>query len=484
MKILGRLADVAVLTGEYEAGIQSLNRILGTGQSLLNWRSRGIALAKIGNLYLSAGDADSALEALQKGLEEVAPHGETLERAHLLSSLGLVHLRRGEPVECLARCTEAAAIPHASGGGKALASIHNTMAMARYGLGQYPEALEKFRASLKTCKDSGNRQGEAASLSNIGIVQMEQGIEDAAEASFAEAIRAFEEIGDRRSLALGLQNLSDLHFRQGNLLSALRKSRKSLQISEEINDPVCLGKSLTGYGQCLTALGEYGDAEATLSRALRIVRDVGDPREICRALVAAASLFAELAAGGESELKEALEIARRREWPYLEGLCLLQRGDISSLDRADGIFRRLGARREMLLGALRKADALIAAGDPVTSEPILEVAEGMAGANPSPALAMEIHLRKGRWLAMGEGGQSELEKAIDIARETSARPRVLEIAADLIRLLLTKGDPDRASELVSYGSRLLEEMLGQMPENRRKAFLLKPTVLLFQEAQD
>ena len=484
VKILGRLADMAVLTGEYRDGIASLNRILDTGKTLLNWKSRGIALAKIADLHIRAGEPDDAILALEAGLQEVSPHGNTVERAHLLTTLGLAHLRKGNPSDCLDRCREAAEIAAAAGRGHSLPSIHNTAGIAHYGLGEYSEALEEYRESLEICRESKNDQGEGASHSNIGMVQLEQGQEEAARVSFQEAVRIFQEIGDRRSLALGQQNLADLHLTRGDLLSAVRHARKSLDISEEINDPVSLGKALIGYGQCLTALGDYDEAEKVITRAFEVARKVGDPREVCRALIASARLGAgwNPESGGRAEATEALKIARERGWPYLEGLSLIQLGDNASVEDADGIFRRLGARREMILSSLRKADYLIAAGDPLTSEPILVAAEGLAGPDPSPAIAMEIHRRRSLWLAMGEGGEDDLRRALEIARETSARPKFLEIAVDLIRILREKGDVDTSRDVASEALRVLDEMLERIPEKRRPSFLETPPLRLIREA--
>ncbi|MCZ6602726.1 MAG: AAA family ATPase [Planctomycetota bacterium] len=478
-QILGRLADMALLTAEYRAGIDSMNLILDTGKKLLNWKSHALVLVKIANLHIRAGEPDEAIVVLEQGLKDVSTRGDTMQKVRLLATLGQAHLRKGNPTECLESCDEAAVIAEAVGRGHTLGSIHNTAGMARYGVGQYPEALEEYKASFDICTKSQFRQGVAASHSNIGVVHLEQGEDRAAEGSFQEAVRIFEEIGDRRSLALGQQNLSDLYLLRGELLPAVKRARKSLRISEEINDASSLGKSLTGYGKCLTSLGEYGEANDVLARALDWVREAGDPREICRALIAAAGLQAVWSQNGDRpELTEALQISRDRGWPYLEGLCLLQMGDESSLEAADEIFRRLGAQREIIFCGLRRANIFIQRGDPTASDPILQAAEGLAGSELTSALGMALHWSRGRWLAIGDAGMDDYMKALEIARATSARPHLIAISADMIQLLRERGDTEASARIAADAGIVLEEVLRRMPPSHRNSFLQEPSVRL------
>jgi tetratricopeptide (TPR) repeat protein len=486
VRVLGRLADIALLTGKYDEGIRVLEEMLRTGEKLLNWKSRGVARAKIGGLHIRKGDPDAALKVLESALAEVEPQGDTVEKAHILSTMGLAHLRRREPEPCLERCAQAAEAARGTGKPQALAAMHNTAGMALYGLGRYEEALKEYEAGLEICKAAGNLQGEAASHSNIGTVLSEMGREAQAEKALRMAIEIFERVGDLRARGQAINNLVELHLRQGKLIPARDQIRVALQIGEEISDPEILGRSRAVEGQVLTALGQYDDAEAVLTLALRTAEESSAERETCQALIGLARLRAvwDPQEEPQPEIRRAVEIARERKWPYLVGMALLQARDLKLCGQADRIFRSLKAEREIAICALQRAHNYTGKGDSMGAHHLIEEAEKRIGSAPSPALALALLRERGRWLALEGMGEDELRQALAIAHQTQARPVALEIAADLARILQQKGDPEGALKVASDASRLFREMMEHVPARKRPAYLRMPSVRVIREFLD
>ncbi len=130
---------------------------------------RGVALNNLGEVYFRLDDLDAAAGCYQQALEisrEIGGHAE----GHALANLGRVHVRQHRLAEAI---------------------------------GRFQEALSRLRAS-------GDRDGEAWTLRDLGTARADAGSQPEARASLAEALRLFEQIGDREQVAETVARLASL----------------------------------------------------------------------------------------------------------------------------------------------------------------------------------------------------------------------------------------------------------------------------------
>jgi Flp pilus assembly protein TadD len=94
------------------------------------------------------------------------------------------------------------------------------------------------RESLAIKREIGDRQGEAASLNNLGIITQTRGDLAEAERLYREGLAIMREIGDRKGEADSLGNLGTIAYTRGDLAEAERLHRESLAIKREIDIPI------------------------------------------------------------------------------------------------------------------------------------------------------------------------------------------------------------------------------------------------------
>ncbi len=90
--------------------------------------------------------------------------------------------------------------------------------------------------SVWLSREIGNRQGEAASLGNLGIIANTRGDLAEAERFHRECMAIMREIGNRYGEAGSLNNLGNIAQTRGDLAEAERLQRESLAIKKEIGD--------------------------------------------------------------------------------------------------------------------------------------------------------------------------------------------------------------------------------------------------------
>ena len=92
--------------------------------------------------------------------------------------------------------------------------------------------------ALRLFIDSGNREGESASLNNLGIIADKRGDYDEAKRLQNESLDIDRERGDRAGAAASLNNLGIIANKRGRLDEAERLYRESVRIKNEIGIPL------------------------------------------------------------------------------------------------------------------------------------------------------------------------------------------------------------------------------------------------------
>ena len=174
-------------------------------------------------------------------------------------------------------------------------------------------------------------------------------------------------------------------------------------------------------------------------------------------------------------------MARRGGWPYLQGVAYLIGGDAASLDRAEKVLRRIGAKREISLCLIAKAHDRTDLGGVSSALHLLDEAESLGGNPPSPGLLVRILRQRGRAMGLKGDGVEELREALELAKETALRPLALETAADLASLLAKRGDAQGARAVATDASAILREMTENVPTTKRPAYMRLPAVRVLRQ---
>lgn len=306
-------------------------------------------------------------------------------------------------------------------------------------LGDFREAVAYYERSADMARDSGDVRGHVIALTGLGNVRMWQGRWSEAEAPYLEAL-ALVDAPSAPDMPLErgqiYNNLANLTTRTGRLEEAERWFESAFRLWGSVSSPVDLAVCHFNHGHLRETQGRWNDARDSYQAALDLpipssLRSViaTDFAEWClhedhvsqaeewgrvseEHAIAARSPYTlghmyrgrgntARARGDEDGLtffEKALEIAREKEYLYLEGETLIDyaqlRADVGGteeaiayLERAIEIFRGLGA-----LGELERAERALAELAPAVAAasadfPAADIVPGLAEDEEPPRLA-------------------------------------------------------------------------------------------------
>ena len=143
--------------------------------------------------------------------------------------------------------------------------------------GRTHSAQQHYLRALDTFRKNGNRQGEAASLGNLGIIAETRGDLAEAERLQRDSMAIEREIGNRQGEAQSLISLGNIAKTRGDLAEAERLHRESLAIEREIGNRQGESNSLISLGLIMNSKGQYDEERRMYTEAVRIQRDIGIP---------------------------------------------------------------------------------------------------------------------------------------------------------------------------------------------------------------
>jgi CHAT domain-containing protein/tetratricopeptide (TPR) repeat protein len=141
-------------------------------------------------------------------------------------------------------------------------------------ISQFPEVLHSWEQALTIYREIGYRQGEAASLCNLGLAYQSLGQYDTAIKFHQQLLEISLKIGYRQGEAASLGNLALAYNSLGQYDKAIEFQKQSLVIKREIENRDGEAASLCNLGLAYGSLGQYHKAIEFLEQCLKIVREI------------------------------------------------------------------------------------------------------------------------------------------------------------------------------------------------------------------
>ena len=142
--------------------------------------------------------------------------------------------------------------------------------------GEYERVIDLQQQSLAIYREIGDRQGEAKSLGNLGNGYYFLGQYKEAFASYEESLALCQKIGDRQGEAATLVNLGSAYNSLGQYELAIAKEEESLAISRELGDRLGEASSLGNLGNACRSLRKFKEAIDFYEKSLAIFLDIGN----------------------------------------------------------------------------------------------------------------------------------------------------------------------------------------------------------------
>jgi tetratricopeptide (TPR) repeat protein len=160
--------------------------------------------------------------------------------------------------------------------------IHNrAIALSQTGaqlfnIGDYANALDYLKKSLKICRRISDKGGECANLNNISQIFSALGKYSTSFDFLQQSLKICQEINDKACESTTLNNISTLYYIQGKYSIAIAYLKQSLRISIQIDDKISKGATLNNIAEIYKAQGKNKIAFNYLLKSLKIRRQIGD----------------------------------------------------------------------------------------------------------------------------------------------------------------------------------------------------------------
>ena len=177
-------------------------------------------------------------------------------------------------------------------------------------LGQYQKAIVSHEQALALSKKLGNRQGEMACFTGLGIVyrNLEQ-YEKAIEFNF-KSLAIAKELGDKHNEAVSYGNLGVANKFLGRNEKAIEFHEQALSLYKELAFKEGVGLTLGNLGLAYSSLGEYQKAIGLYQESLVIAKELGDKLRQGNALNNIGGIYIRLGqhTNASTTLQEAIDI--------------------------------------------------------------------------------------------------------------------------------------------------------------------------------
>jgi signal transduction histidine kinase/Tfp pilus assembly protein PilF len=132
----------------------------------------------------------------------------------------------------------------------------------------YEEALHYYSRCLKFRITSGNQEGIASVLNNMGLVYFEQGDHSNALKYYLKSLKIEENLKNEKGIANSLNNIGLIYKEEGDYNTALKNYNRSLKIQIKLKNQMGESHALVNIGVVYLNQGNYEDALSSFEQAL------------------------------------------------------------------------------------------------------------------------------------------------------------------------------------------------------------------------
>lgn len=391
--------------GRFDEGFAEARRTEAMADALRDWRLEWSAMNTEGTILSLQGRYVEALEANRRSLALQQAHGGTpADRANVLNEMALgyrhlgrftqaeraydsalafyrkvrnpegqarvlynyssVHLALGERDAAERMLRESEALAEQIGEARGIALVADALAELYISEKEFRRARSFVERAIDINRAAKLPYGEAASLDNLGLVELSEGDLPQADSHLHQALSIADEHRYGRQRALIRVALTRLALARRDTAAAQRWASEASVIADSLGDPEVQYEALDAAGAAREAAGDPHAAD-WYERAIALLESwrgrlaLGDLRMAVSAPRRSAyeGAIRTLLARGRAE--EALAIADRARARLLLDLMIDRNGSAASRSRADSLRQALRERYEARGNAATSARAAI-----------------------------------------------------------------------------------------------------------------------------
>jgi len=362
------------------------------------------------------------------------------------------------------------------------AATWNEIGLSSWLSGDPRSARQSFERARTLQVKSYDAYGEAVSLANLCLMDLDAGELRAGLACYQQA---FDRLAAVRALALEAtahSNVGRVHDLLGHPQEALDHYHRALQLVRFVADQSGEARVLNNLGVLHRRLGEVSAALARYSEALQVFRALGDRRWQARVLNNLGLLYGYAGdlAKARLSLEEALPLWRavgdhRGEATTLTNLGLVTAREdpgTAATERARALYRQSLALRRSTgdrqgeAVTLRQVGRLaLERGNPKAAlEPLGSAVSTFRSLDDPAGEALALTDLAGALSALGRPAvaSGRLERALALARNAGHHPVEMVVLTELARVARQRGRVSAARRWAAEGVELVERLRGQI----------------------
>ncbi len=158
------------------------------------------------------------------------------------------------------------------------AIAYNTQAASLQVRGDFPRAVQHYRAALGRLKAMGDLRRQSMSHSNLGSILDDLGEKDLALAHYDTCVDLSIRKGNKHALAEALINSASIYRERGDTTEAMTRFERSLAIADSIGHQQVIALAHGNIGKLVSLGGQHSEGLAHLQRALAIAEAMDDRR--------------------------------------------------------------------------------------------------------------------------------------------------------------------------------------------------------------
>ena len=140
----------------------------------------------------------------------------------------------------------------------------------------FPEAVTVCACARQAAQETGDRGAEAAALSGLAFIDLQQGRNPQATGHLEQALALYREAGDQAGQARSLLSLGFIDLQQGRCQQAAEHSLQAADLSRDATAWRVMAQGLANLGRAELRLGRYLDAIHHSRKAQALFRRNGD----------------------------------------------------------------------------------------------------------------------------------------------------------------------------------------------------------------
>ena len=235
----------------------------------------------LGLIYQEKGELDKSEKIFSNLLKRNKKLSNSYEISRALLQLGIIQAKKGNLDEAKNLFEEAYDILKKQNYDKTdQAKILNNLGIVMRYLGELTKSLSYFYKALDLSNETGNSVVSLIASSNIGILQLDNGLLDDALDTYNAIIPTAETLGDTPKLASFYTNLGVIYRKKGDFASALEYYSKGFTLKKKVGNKGEIASTMQGIAIIHLTQGDIGIAIGYLEEALDIWKMLGNEEQI------------------------------------------------------------------------------------------------------------------------------------------------------------------------------------------------------------